>query len=250
MTQISGDQGTLLPIPEAHRLLQEHLSPIADSEHVPTHKALGRILAKTLLAERAVPEYVNSAVDGYALRLAEGVKRGDRLPVARTIRAGDRLPDSPIGAGEAVRVLTGAPLPSGADTVIMQEDVETHDNAIILRSGVPARHANMRFVGDDIQKATRFWRRAAGWGLPRWGLPCLWGGIVSKCASVCALPLSRLGRRLPKDKQALRAYATRTPQCCAHASNDWAAESSIIALLLIIRGDSLAACARWRAKRN
>ncbi len=99
------------------------------TEAVPLQAARGRVLAEPLVAAVDVPGFDNSAMDGYALRaadLADDPRRA--LRVTRRILAGDR--PGPLAAGEAARIFTGAPLPAGADTVIMQEECQCVDDLL------------------------------------------------------------------------------------------------------------------------
>lgn len=121
--------------------------PLADTETVPADRALGRVLATPLTAAVAVPPLDNSAMDGYALRQADC--SGDAwLPV------GQRIPAGQVGAvlapGTAARIFTGAPVPAGADAVVMQEDCETDGDRVRIRR-CPRPGANIRRAGEDIQ---------------------------------------------------------------------------------------------------
>lgn len=103
-------------------------------ETVPLRDSLGRFAAQELLARRPLPAFDNSAMDGYAVQAAS-CQTGARLRVVGEQPAGaDR--GLTIGAGEAIRIFTGAPLPAGADAVIMQEDVKREAEAIVVECGV------------------------------------------------------------------------------------------------------------------
>ena len=101
--------------------------PVLDSEEVPLGDALDRVLAQDVDSPITLPARTNSAMDGFAVRSGDvrGASRQSprRLRVVDEVQAG-RFPTRPIGAGEATRVFTGAPLPDGADGVIRQEDTE------------------------------------------------------------------------------------------------------------------------------
>lgn len=109
-------------------------------------EALGATLAVDVIAAQAVPPFDNSAMDGFALRAADadGVRP---LPVSQQIRAGEG--STPLAAGTAARILTGAPLPPGADSVVMQEDCEVINGAVRANSSVtPGSHVRRR--GEDV----------------------------------------------------------------------------------------------------
>ena len=106
------------------------------TERVDILAALGRVLAEPLRSTRRIPPWPNSSMDGYAVRAI------DTRPAA-TLRVIDRviagsLPTRTVGAGEATRIFTGAPMPSGADAVVPQEDVDAHDGVIALSATVEA----------------------------------------------------------------------------------------------------------------
>jgi molybdopterin molybdotransferase len=113
---------SLLPVEEAlQRLLTlAEATPIHGREIVALAAADGRVLATDLVAGLDLPPWPNSAMDGYALRLADG--QGEPLPISQRILAG-QAPE-PLQPGTCARIFTGAPIPSGADTVEMQENVE------------------------------------------------------------------------------------------------------------------------------
>ncbi|MBC9251392.1 molybdopterin molybdenumtransferase MoeA [Pseudomonas alcaligenes] len=113
---------SLLPVEAAlERLLQlAEQAPIRELELLPLAAADGRVLATELVAGLDLPPWPNSAMDGYALNLADWT--GEPLPVSQRILAGQA--PAPLRAGSCARIFTGAPLPAGADTVEMQENVE------------------------------------------------------------------------------------------------------------------------------
>ena len=155
MAQLSDDcfafGGALMPLQDALALLEERLSVVADVETAHLRGALGRILAEDIRAGRSVPPHDNSAVDGYAVRFAELDRDGETcLPVIGRIAAGDSpaLPD-PDASG-AVRIFTGAAMPAGFDTVMMQEDCRAEDGAVRIAPGI-GQGANRRFAGEDVE---------------------------------------------------------------------------------------------------
>lgn len=118
--------------------------PRLPSEPVPLDAAAGRILAADIVAVRALPGFDNSAMDGYAARAAD---LPGTLPVAGLVAAG-QLQIEPVPAGAAVRIFTGAPMPPGADTVVIQEDA-TRDGDRVALPAAPAGD-NVRLTGEDV----------------------------------------------------------------------------------------------------
>ncbi|BAT60389.1 molybdopterin molybdenumtransferase [Variibacter gotjawalensis] len=155
MAQLSDDcfafGGKLMSIDDVERLMLERISPIDGQSTVKLAAARGRVLARDLIATVDLPPFANSAVDGYAVRHGDlSSDGGTRLRVAERLTAGTE-PTSPVLPGTAVRVFTGAPMPEGADTVFMQEDVAYENGAVILPPGLK-RGANSRAAGEDIAK--------------------------------------------------------------------------------------------------
>ncbi|MFO1209982.1 MAG: gephyrin-like molybdotransferase Glp [Amaricoccus sp.] len=139
-----------ISVTEAHRRLIRLLTPLP-AENVPLAAAAGRILARDVVAPRDQPPFAASAMDGYAVRAAD-VAPGARLAVVGTATAGTGFA-SPVGAGEAVRIFTGAPLPEGADLVVMQEDVAADGPTVLIRAAPDA--TNVRPAGGDFPAGTR-----------------------------------------------------------------------------------------------
>ncbi|MEN0062603.1 MAG: gephyrin-like molybdotransferase Glp [Myxococcota bacterium] len=132
---------------EARRLATEGLVPL-DAETVPLHEALHRAAARDIAATRPLPGFHNSAMDGYAVRHADLAGDAPRLPIGMKISAGDAA-DRQLPPGTVARIFTGAPLPQGADTVIMQEDAETDGHEVVFRN-VPPLASHVRYAGEDI----------------------------------------------------------------------------------------------------
>jgi molybdopterin molybdotransferase len=131
------------------------VTAVQDVETVDLRHADGRVLAAGIAAPLPLPPFSNSAVDGYAVRSAD--LSGDTeqtFPVAGRIQAGASA-QAPIKPGHAVRIFTGAPMPEGADTVFMQEDVRLDEaGRVVLPSGLKAG-ANVRPAGEDIVAGTQ-----------------------------------------------------------------------------------------------
>ena len=114
----------LITVAEAHARLMRLFAPLG-TEEVPLAEAAGRVLARDVVAARAQPPFAASAMDGYAVRAADA-DAGARLRVIGTSAAGARFAGS-VGPGEAVRIFTGAPVPDGADAIVIQEDVDADE---------------------------------------------------------------------------------------------------------------------------
>ncbi len=139
----AGDQ--LLTVGEAADRLRTRLGPTVGRERVALAEARGRILAEAMTSGLDVPGYDNAAVDGYAFAHGQGHYR-----LAGRAAAG-RPFQHPLGPGEAVRILTGAPVPEGADTVAMQEDCELDGETVAVPAGLKAG-ANYRKAGENIRR--------------------------------------------------------------------------------------------------
>ncbi|MBX9595875.1 MAG: molybdopterin molybdotransferase MoeA [Roseomonas sp.] len=152
MAQLSDDcfafGGPLMSVEEAQALIEARIPPAEGAERVTLRAAIGRVLAEDLRAVTPLPPFFNSAVDGYAFRhadLAAGAET--RLPIAARLQAGQAA--HPIAPGTAIRIFTGAPMPDGADTVMMQEDARVEGGAVLLAAGLK-RGANCRPAGEDV----------------------------------------------------------------------------------------------------
>ena len=157
MAQLTDDcfafSGPLLPIADMERMIAERIQPVSESQGVPLAAARGRVLAGDIIAPLDLPPFDNSAVDGYAVRHRDlDAKAETRLTIGGRLTAGS-AGLKPIGAGEAVRIFTGAPMPDGADTVFMQEDVRTEAGAVIVPAGLKSG-ANRRLAGEDVRKGS------------------------------------------------------------------------------------------------
>ena len=141
----------MIPVAEATaRLLA--LTPRLPAESVPLAEVGGRVLAEDAVAARAQPPFDAAAMDGYALRRAE-LAPGARFRVTGEAAAGRAFPGR-IGPGEAVRIFTGAPMPDGADAVVIQEDV-ARDGDTIAVLDTPGKGTNVRLRGCDFAPGDR-----------------------------------------------------------------------------------------------
>ena len=135
---------------EARQRVLERVEPLAEREQVVVKDALGRILAADVRAPLDIPPMPNSARDGYALRAADLVSHGAaRLQVVAEVPAGQYC-EVEIKAGQAARIFTGAPMPPGADTVVMQEYVQRHDDVVEVPASAVKAFDNVRPRGEDV----------------------------------------------------------------------------------------------------
>jgi len=157
MAQLTDDcfafSGPLLAVEDAARLMTEQVPVIAETETLPLAQALGRVVTSDVIAPVALPPFDNSAVDGFAVRHADIAASGETsLNVSGRVTAGASA-SRPLGAGEAIRIFTGAPMPAGADTVYMQEDCRLDGGHLIVPAGLKPG-ANRRLAGEDVAAGT------------------------------------------------------------------------------------------------
>jgi len=144
-----GHEGPALKLADALARILADVQAVEGSETVAVRSALGRVLAADVESRIDVPSHTNSAMDGYALSGSDlpagGEKRFDMIGTA----AAGRPFGGAVGAGQCVRILTGAPMPAGADTVVMQENVTRDGDTVIIGAGQkPGQH--VRQAGEDI----------------------------------------------------------------------------------------------------
>jgi molybdopterin molybdotransferase len=152
MAQLSDDcfafGGGLLDVAAALARIDERIERVVEAETVPLAAAAGCVLARDLLAPMDLPPHANSAVDGYAFAHADLREGETSLPVGGRAAAGHPL-GRRLCPGEAIRIFTGAPMPEGADTVMMQEDCVAAGDHVRLKPGI-RKGANRRHAGEDI----------------------------------------------------------------------------------------------------
>ena len=153
MAQLSDDcfafGGALLSVDAALGRIEERVTAVVETETVPLGSACGRILAQNVVASINLPPHANSAVDGYAFAHADLVRgRETVLRVLGRAAAGHTL-GRPAERGGAIRIFTGAPMPEGTDTVMMQEDCVVEDGRVLLKPGIK-KGANRRHAGEDV----------------------------------------------------------------------------------------------------
>src|SRR5213593_3209895 len=159
---------------------------------VPILEALGLVLAEDVAADRDVPPFRNSAMDGYAVRGEDVHEAPVRLRVIGEVAAGG-FPVRAIGKGEAMRVMTGAPLPEGADTVVRVEDTDNERKVVTITAATP-RGLSVRQAGEDLRR----------------GEVVLASGIVLRAAEIGLL--ASVGRA--------RVSVRKRPRVAVHSTGD------------------------------
>jgi len=143
----------LVSIDEARRILKEATVPIARMETVPLTELVGRVLAHPVIAAGDVPAFARSAMDGYAVIAADVALATSEAPVTLSMTESvftGAVPSRALTPGTCSAIATGAPIPSGADAVVMVERTERHDSRVLVKEPVePGTHINPR--GTDLK---------------------------------------------------------------------------------------------------
>lgn len=134
----------MLTVAQASARIRAAVQPLP-AEIVAIDRAFGRFLATDVVAGRTLPPWDNSAMDGFAVRAADVP---GTLPVASTVAAG-HAPDAKLAPGTAIRIMTGAPLPAGADAVVMREDADDRGDSVAIALSVRPGE-NVRRAGEDV----------------------------------------------------------------------------------------------------
>ncbi|MEO7003378.1 MAG: gephyrin-like molybdotransferase Glp, partial [Ktedonobacterales bacterium] len=158
----------MLTVEEARERILAHVRrrPALPTEQIALAGALGRVTAADVVAQEPSPPFANSAMDGYALRSADTAGASDAAPAR--LRLVGEVPAGAVyagvmGAGEAVRILTGAPVPDGADAVLQQELVTVADGVVQIAQSVTVGN-NVRSAGDDVRPGMMLTRRGTELG--------------------------------------------------------------------------------------
>jgi len=141
----------LLPVADALQRLLDAAQPVSTVERIGLAAAADRVLASDLTAQITQPPFNASAMDGYALRAADAPAIGSELTVIGTASAGHAF-EGEVGAREAVRIFTGAPVPEGADSVLIQEDAEVLDDNRIRTAFNVTQGRHIRPRGQDFMR--------------------------------------------------------------------------------------------------
>lgn len=139
----------LIAVDEAITNILAAATSVAETEQLTLESSLGRVLAEDVVSAINVPGYDNSAMDGYAVRSAECTEAGVALTISQRIPAGQS--GVRLEAGSAARIFTGAPVPEGADAVVMQELCQQQGEKVVINTAVKAG-ANIRRAGEDIER--------------------------------------------------------------------------------------------------
>ena len=134
-----------MSVSQARQFVAQFLMPVTEIESINTMQALGRVLASDIVSPHNVPNYNNSAMDGYAFKYSVGAKI---IKIVGSAFAGKPFAGS-IQAGECVKIMTGAVIPKNADTVVMQEKIAIKSDCITLLEA-PQQGANVRLAGEDL----------------------------------------------------------------------------------------------------
>ena len=135
-----------MSVSQARQFIQQFLSPVIDTESMPIMQSLGRVLAADIISPSNVPNHNNSAMDGFAFKFSANLKT---LNIIGTAFAGKAFAGA-VKAGECVKIMTGAVIPAGADTVMMQERIAVKSDRITLLDE-PKLGANVRLAGEDLK---------------------------------------------------------------------------------------------------
>lgn len=137
----------MIALAQAQRVVLDRVPPPTPDE-VPIDRALGLVLSRSVTATEPIPPFDNTSVDGFAVRAADVAAAPVNLRIVGEVRAGQSaLPE--VGRGEAVRIMTGAPIPPGADAVVMVEDTTVSEASVSVRSPV-APGSSIRCAGDSV----------------------------------------------------------------------------------------------------
>ncbi len=148
--RISGYDASALPIAQAREFLDRLVPSMHSVQTVSLYDALGRVLAKDVVSKLNVPPQDNSAMDGYALRGAElNAQAPTSLTVCGTAFAGQAF-EGEVESGQTLRIMTGAVMPAGCDTVVPQEFVQLADGRVTVPAGVVTVGDNRRLAGEDL----------------------------------------------------------------------------------------------------
>jgi molybdopterin molybdotransferase len=134
-----------MSVAQARAFIAQFLQPVIETETLQIRKSLGRVLAADIISPANVPNHNNSAMDGFAFKHSDGIKI---IKVIGTAFAGKPF-EGIVKAGECVKIMTGAVIPQGTDTVIMQEKTATKSDCITLLD-TPIKGANVRLAGEDL----------------------------------------------------------------------------------------------------
>jgi molybdopterin molybdotransferase len=146
---LDGYDPNALRVDKAIEAIRACVSPITQTERVPVRQSLGRVLAEDIVPSINVPAHDNSAMDGYAVRFADLEEAETALTEVGSAFAG-RVYQGSVGRGECVRVMTGAVMPPGTDTVVIQEATRKDGDRVVIPAG-QKQAQNVRYAGEDLK---------------------------------------------------------------------------------------------------
>lgn len=153
LSQIAADPSCMddydpnaMSVAQARQFIQQFLTPVRETETVSVMQSLGRVLSADIISPCNVPNHNNSAMDGFAFKHSAGIKL---IKIIGTAFAGRPFAGA-VKAGECVKIMTGAVIPAGADTVVMQEKTVTKSDCITVLEA-PNKGANVRLAGEDLK---------------------------------------------------------------------------------------------------
>jgi molybdopterin molybdotransferase len=151
---VAGYDPKALPVAQAQEFIARLVPRVTAVESIALRSSLGRVLARDIVSQIDVPSHDNSAMDGYALRGSDLSSSGDTvLPIAGTGFAGQNF-SGEVPAGHCVRIMTGAVMPEGLDTVVPQEFTKADDNAVRIPANVVRSGDNRRLKGEDLARGS------------------------------------------------------------------------------------------------
>ena len=183
----------LMSLDDALAIMLSHVQSLTSVETVATWDADGRMLAEDVVSELAVPALDNSSMDGYALRCSAVPHVGSTLRVTQRIPAGSH--GQPLHPGEAARIFTGAPIPPGADAVVMQEHVSVDpvQPEIITINQTVSKGQWIRRAGEDVSMGAVILPRGCPYNRRSWVWPPALAGPSWRW---CANPVSPCSPRV------------------------------------------------------
>src|SRR5687768_13238452 len=142
-----------IPLEEAFAIIERHVAPITRAERIPLQQANGRVLAGDIVAGADVPPFARAAMDGYAVRADDTIGAG--RTASRTLRCIEQVftgqvPVRAVGPGQCIEVATGAPLPTGADAVVMVEEADDDGSGEVRIFAAARPGQNIGRQGADI----------------------------------------------------------------------------------------------------
>ncbi|HHE31835.1 MAG TPA: molybdopterin molybdenumtransferase MoeA [Chlorobaculum parvum] len=144
----------MITVQEAHEIIATTARKLNATISVPLHQLRGRVLAKEVRADFPMPRFTNAAMDGFAVRFEEIAGASDdapmTLPVSQELAAG-ALAVTPLEAGTCARIMTGAPVPDGADTVVPFEQTSGFESETVEFYKAPKQGANIRHAGEEVE---------------------------------------------------------------------------------------------------